>query len=237
LKATGRRLGFEKEEFKKLGEEVEYFKEQVRDYAVFDTTDLRAAPEEQMRELCSRTGISFSPEMIQWDKKPVDFHTEQTRQSEKLWYDELLSSARVNPPTDIPPVLTMFPEFVRDYLRADNLPIYAELSKEKILKDDLRHELNEREFKVQVTAGNQEYLHKIGAIEDTVAVGEQISLKLKYIDPIYAVTNEPELMERQEFLRAKEIYATELKIVSDIVAEQDEHARELKRQNNGFKLK
>lgn len=78
LKSNPRRLGFEENEFKKLVEEVKYFEDQKCQYIVFDTTDLRAAPNEQMQELCHRLGITFSPEMIRWGEKPVDFHTEQT---------------------------------------------------------------------------------------------------------------------------------------------------------------
>jgi len=230
-------LGFEKEEFNKLKEEIEYFEGNGRDYVIFDTTDLRAAPEEQLRELCFRTGISFSPEMLQWGKKPVDFHTEQTQQFEKLWYDTLFSSSRVNPPVEIPPVISMFPKFAQDYLRNDNLPIYAGLSRVKVLKDELRHELNEREFKVRVTAANRGQLHELGVIDDDTEIGEEVLIKLKYIDPVYAVTNESELIENPEFQSFKERYASEIKIVSEVVPEQDEHTRELRKRSGENKLK
>lgn len=236
LKANVRRLDFEKDEFKKLAEEVKYFEDQKKKFVVFDTTDLRAAPDEQFREICSRTGIRFSPKMLQWSE-PVDFHTEQTEQFEKLWYDTLFSSEQVNSPTEIPPVLTMFPKFVQKYLRADNLPIYAKLAKNKILKDDLRHELNEREFKVRVTNSNREQLRELGIIGENIEIGEQTSVKLKHIDPIYAVTNEPELIENPEFRRFKDVYASELKIVFDIVSDYDEHTRELKGHNNPGEIK
>ena len=117
------------------------------------------------------------------------------------------------------------------------MPIYAKLAKNKILKDDLRHELNEREFKVRVTNSNREQLRELGIIGENIEIGEQTSVKLKHIDPIYAVTNEPELIENPEFRRFKDVYASELKIVFDIVSDYDEHTRELKGHNNPGEIK
>lgn len=225
LKANPRRMSFEREEFRKLAEETAYLESAGKPYIVFDTTDVRAAPEELLRDLCSRMGIAFSDEMLDWGKTPVDFHTEQTQEFEKLWYDTLFSSSQVKPPIEIPPLLSMFPKFMRQYLRTNNLRTYAELSRKKILRDDLRHQLNEREFKVSVTAGNREMMRKLGVAEDAT-IGEEISVKLKHIDPVYAITNEPELFKDPEFQRLKASYASELKIVSDITAQHDEHTRE-----------
>jgi len=228
LRSNARRLGFEKDEFKKLAEEVQYLNEKNREVLVFDTTDLRAAPQEQMQEMCDRLGINFSPEMIRWGEKPVDFHTEQEKQSERLWYDTLYSSSRINPPTEIPPTLDRFPEFMQTYLKSNNLPIYAELSKKKILTAELRHELNEREFQVKVTDDNKEYLRELGLIESGAEAGERILIKLKHIDPIYAVSNEPKLIEQSEFQVSRARYENEIKIVSDVISENDEHTREIK---------
>ncbi len=225
LKANPRRMNFEKEEFKKLAEEVAYLESTGKSHIVFDTTDVRAAPEELLRELCARMSIAFSEEMLDWGQKPVDFHTEQTQEFEKLWYDTLFSSSRVKPPTEIPPLLSMFPKFMRQYLRTNNLRTYAALSRKKILRNDLKHQLNEREFRLSVTAGNRELMRKLGVVEDAT-IGEEVSVKLRHIDPVYAVTNEPELFKDPEFRNLKASYASELKIVSDITAQHDEHARE-----------
>ena len=228
LKANPRRTDFEKDEFRKLEEEAKYLESAGKEHFVFDTTDIRAAPEEQLREMCSRIGIAFSPEMLEWGQTPVDFHTEQTQEFERVWYDTLFSSSRVNPPVEVPPTLEMFPRFIRQYLRADNLGVYAELSRKKILSDELRHELNEREFSVAVTPGNREQLRELGVIGENISIGTEASVKLKYIDPIYAITNEPELAQNSEFKELKREYADELKIVSDIVGQYDEHTREWK---------
>lgn len=190
-----------------------------------------------MQEMCNRLGINFSSEMIRWGEKPVDFHTEQAKQSEKLWYDTLYSSSRINPPTEIPPTFDRFPEFMQEYLKSDNLPIYAELSKKKILRDELRHELNEREFKVKVTDGNKEHLRELGLIEGGAEIEEMISVKLKSLDPIYAVLNEPKLTEQSEFQISRSQYENEIKIVSDVVSENDEHTREIKGEGGEIKLR
>lgn len=228
LKTSTRRLDFEKNEFKKLLEEVDYFKEHGIDYAVFDTTDLRAAPEEQVREICSLLKIKFSPEMLDWNNSPIDFHTEQTKQSEKLWYDSLFSSSRINPPTEITPKLNMFPKFIQDYLRADDLTIYTELSKEKIISDNLRNELNEREFNTRITMGNEKQLRELGIIGDATEIGNKIPIKLKHLDPIYAVTNDPGLIDNPEFKKLKNNFKGEIDIMSSNASEKNERDNHMK---------
>jgi hypothetical protein len=78
---------------------------------------------------------------------------------------------------------------------------------------------------VSVTAGNSELMRKLGVMEDAT-IGGEASVKLKHIDPVYTITNEPELFRDPEFRRLKAAYASELKIVSDITAQHDEHTRE-----------
>lgn len=221
LESNARRLRFEKDEFRKLAEEIKYFERQKCEYLVFDTTDLRAAPDEQMREICSRLGVNFSLGMTRWGEKSVDFHTEQTEQSEKLWYDTLYSSSRVNSPIEIPPTLDRFPEFVQKYLRLYNLPIYAELSKRKILKKEFRRKLNERKFQVKVTDGNKEHLCELGLVENSAKMGRRVFVKLKYIDPIYAISNEPKLIKQSEFQIYRNRYKNEVEIVSSVVSKRD----------------
>ncbi len=218
LNSNKRRLKLEKEEFTKLAEEVQYLGEQGISYFVLDTTDLRIAPDEQMRELCSRLGITFSSEMVRWGEKPIDFHTKQTQEHERLWYDKLYSSSRINPPTEIPPTLDMFPVFMQTYLKESNLPTYATLLKKKVLTEELRRELNEREMRVRITDGNREHLHELGLIEDRITTGEQVLIKLKYIDPIYAISNDQELVIKSEFQAYRDAYAQEIKIVSKTLA-------------------
>ncbi len=217
LKPNTRRLKIEKEEFKRLGEEVKYFEDEGRKHFIFDTTDLRADPKNQIKEICSKLGVTFSSKMIRWGERVVDFYTEQGEQFEELWYDTLRSSSRINPPIEIPPTIDSFPEFMQEYLKTDNLPIYIEISKKKTLKNRLRHELNEREFHVKITDSNKEYLCQLGLNKRDTQTGEKVSLKLKYIDPIYAISNDPELIKQPDFQIFRDKYNEEMKIISDIV--------------------
>lgn len=238
LGSNGRRLEFEQDEFAKLIEEIEYFEENNKDYLVVDTTDFRAAPNEQMQELCQQLGVTFSPEMARWGEAPVNFHTEQTQEHERLWYDTLYASSRVNPPTEIPLTLDQFPTFMQTYLEAGNLPVYATLSKKKTLSEKLRRELNEQEMRVKVTDGNREHLCQLGLIEEKTVIGEHVVMKLKYVDPVYAITNDPELLAEPDFEAYKDVYASEIKIISKaLVEEMGEHTQEIKRLGNEIKFR
>lgn len=225
LKINTNRVGFEENEFKKLDEIVQYLKLKEQPYVVFDTTDVRAEPKIQLQELCLKLGVEFSPEMISWGEKPVDFHTQQTQEYEKIWYDKLFLSSKLNPPNEISPTLEMFPGFVQKYLREVNLPIYARLSKEKDISDETKREINGRKFKVSVNEANQGLLRDLGVIQGEVA-GSDVFVELRDIDPVYAVTNEPSLAENQEFLSRKREYAREISIVSDTLKENDEPSKE-----------
>lgn len=233
LKINTQRTKFEETEFTKLAEIVQYLKAKSQPYAVFDTTDIRAEPDKQLRELCLKLGVAFSPEMISWGEKPVDFHTQQHNEYEKLWYDKLFLSSELNPPNEISPTLEMFPNFVQKYLRKFNLPIYATLSKEKNLSAEIKQEINNRKFEVSVNEGNQELLHSLGVTQDKV-VGTDILVELRNIDPVYAVTNDSSLAENPEFILRKKEYATEIALIFKTLKENDELGGEL---NSRIKIK
>lgn len=236
LAVNTKRVALEKDEFKTLKEEVNYFVAHDIKHVVFDTTDLRVAPEEMFKTLCDTMNIDFSPAMLRWDSERIDFHTEQKKQSEKLWYDALLLSSRVNAPTETPPTLEAFPEFIQDYMKSENLPIYAELSMQKVLDDSLRHELNNRELEVKITSSNKEHLAELGLITQEDVIGEYKTLPLKHIDPIYAVTNEPDLQTEPNFQRFKQVYANEIEHVTGSVRDQDEHLQEVKPRIEGTRF-
>ncbi len=100
LKINTQRTSFEENEFKKLDEIVKYLKTKNLSYVVFDTTDIRAEPDTQLRELCLKLEVSFSPEMMSWGEKPVNFHTQQHNEYEKLWYDRLFLSSELHSPKE-----------------------------------------------------------------------------------------------------------------------------------------
>ncbi|MBI3337631.1 MAG: hypothetical protein HY005_03390 [Candidatus Staskawiczbacteria bacterium] len=212
FKVNTRRVGFKETEFKKLDDQVKYLESNRKSYYVVDTTDLRAIPDIIIKEICRRMHISYSLKMIDWGTEPVNFYTEQNQEFELVWYDTLYASTKIKPPIDIPLTLSMFPDFVQMYLKKYNLPIYAKLSKSKITSKNRRRYLNEKEFNVDVSKENIAYLKRIGVIRDIVTEG-QISVKIKFIDPIYALTNEPKLFNDAEFIKYKEAYMDALTII------------------------
>lgn len=151
LKVNATRISFEEKEFKRLDEIACYLKLKKQPHIIFDTTDVRAEPENQLRELCSKLGIAFSPEMLAWGERPVDFHTQQNREYEKIWYEKLFLSKELNSPNEVSPTLEMFPKFVQRYLREVNLPVYARLSIAKETSTEARREMNGRKYKVSVS--------------------------------------------------------------------------------------
>lgn len=216
FRSNARRVGFEESEFKQLGDEVKFLESAGIEHYVFDTTDLRATPEPVIKELCARLDIAYTPEMLNWGMEPVDFHTTQTQEFERVWYDTLHASTTIRPPSEVPPTLSSFPKFVQDYLVAHNLPIYAEISKKKVLPAGTEHTLNEQEIELAVTAENIDSLKKLGIVDESVGEG-RISVKLKYVDPIYAVTNEPTLFEDAEFRKRTTAYERELTLVHEVM--------------------
>ena len=229
FKANSLRIAFEESEFRELEEQVKYMESNNKPHYILDTTDLRANPEIVMRNLCSKEEISYSTEMINWGNQQVDFHTEQTHEFEKLWYDTLHASNKINPPIDVPPTLSMFPDFVKEYLKTYNLPIYSRLSRNKILPEGSRHELNEKEFGIQVSQENIITLKELGVVSNVTDITNKSStvpVKLKYIDPVYALTNEPELFNNPEFLTRKSKYADALTLVTESLNEVKREVRE-----------
>lgn len=225
LKVNKNRVDFEENEFRKLDEIVQYLKLKRLPLIILDTTDIRAEPENQLRNLCSKLGISFSLEMIAWGDKPVDFHTQQNKEYEKIWYERLFLSSELNDPSEVPPTLEMFPDFVQKYLRDTNLPIYAQLSKEKDMSREARRELNDHVFKVRITKANLDLLSSLGGIDEG-AIGTDLHVELRNIDPIYAITNDLLLTENTEFLLRKKKYANEIAIISDAFKDSGEQDRE-----------
>lgn len=115
----------------------------------------------------------------------------------------------------------MFPDFIQQYLREANLPIYADLSKEKIISGDLKKEINGRKFGVAVSESNQSILRNFGVIQEE-AVGTEALVELQHIDPIYAITNDSSLSENKEFCSRKQKYESEIGIVLDVLEGRNE---------------
>ena len=140
--------------------------------------------------------------MIDWGSRPVNFYTRQNKEYEKIWYDKLFLSSKLNSPTEVPPTLEQFPEFIQKYLSEVNLPIYAELAKEKDITAEGREHLNCQKFKINLNAANQD-----------------VFVELRQIDPVYAVTNDPTLVKNVDFMNQAKNYSREIAIVSNSLQE------------------
>ncbi len=226
LQVNKNRLKFEENEFKNLNEIAQYLKRNNSPNVILDTTDVRVDPNNQLRKLCLKLGIQFSPEMINWGERPITIHTTQVAPYEHIWYEELYGSKELKPPTEIPPTLDMFPVFMQKYMIEANLPIYSLLSREKETTSVERGEINKQKLKIKVGLTNKKYLREMGVIGKK-AVGEDVFVELKYLDPVYAITNEPSLAKNLELLLRKRKYHSEISIVSRSIRKNDESKIEL----------
>lgn len=68
-------------------------------------------------------------------------------------------------------------------------------------------------------------LHSLGVIREKTAE-TSVLVRLRDIDPVYAVTNDPSLAEDTEFLSEKKRYASEIAVVSNILKENGEPSKE-----------
>lgn len=145
LEIDAKRFNLDVSGFVTMETQIAYLESINKPFIVIDATDLRAKPEHQMREICRLLKISYVDEMIIWGDEKIDFHTKQKRPHDLIWYSELYSSTRVNPPTEeIPLTLSEFPEFVRKFIKSIDLPAYARLSQKKIGREN---EHNPNEFR------------------------------------------------------------------------------------------
>lgn len=226
LQVNKNRLKFEENEFRNLKEIAQYLKQIKHPNVIFDTTDVRAEPEHQLKKLCLMLGISFSQEMINWGDRSINIYSKQTAPYEHIWYEELYGSKELKPPTEIPPTLEMFPDFMQQYIIEANLPIYAELSKEKEPPGIGKIEINNKQLRIVITEINEGYLRSLGVIGNK-SVGEHTLVELRHIDPVYAITNQPSLVSDPEFYLRKKRYSREISIISGSLGKFDESRREL----------
>lgn len=211
LLSNKRRSIFEEIEFKKLDEEVDYLKVAEIDFFIIDTTDMRIQPEIFMSLVCQKLNLSFTMDVVKWGDKEIDFHTEQKQEFEKLWYDTLFSSSRINPPTEIPPKLSMFPEHMQNYLKEFNLPIYRKLAIIKLGHKRENLELKSESFYVSKNEYNKSGTRQNGFTPNIdTNENDLILLKIEQIDPVYAVTNNESLISLESFKFYKEKYEAEI---------------------------
>lgn len=192
--------------------QADYLRSQGIPHCILDTTDLRASPTQVLQQLCATLQIEFSPLMLSWAVQSVDCHTTQRTASSTKWYARLRDSTGICPPTEIPPPLSMFPKFIQEYLYEKSIPAYLDLASRKHAHQSFKKELNDLAFSVAVERNNAERLSLLGVM--THSAGEHADIELRYIDPLYAVTNDPALLCNEQFRLRKRAYSRELELAT-----------------------
>ena len=215
LRESSREWASEEADFSALETMANHLATIGKRYHVLDTTDLRAEPLVLVQELCRLLRISYAPRMIDWGREPIDFHTTQHHEASRLWYDSLRQSTRIKPPAEIPMPIGMFPDFIQDYLARAYLPAYYKLAAQKILSRLGKTHLNNIAVEMEITPKNREILTRLGVLAESAKDGVGV-VPLKFIDPVYAVSNDPSLLTDAAFRKKKTAYDTELALAINL---------------------
>lgn len=197
--------------------QVEFMRNQKIPHFILETTDLRASPVRVLQKLCAAIRIKYSEAMLTWPPRSVDYHTSQKTKSSAKWYRNLQESTGIRPPTEIPAPLSAFPEFIRKYLREKSLPAYLNLATRKHTPKDIMDSLNQLAFTVSTPIDQAERLSKLGVVIDPLTSRDESKVELQYIDPVYAITNAPNLLDDTIFAMRKHAYSEELDVARGIL--------------------
>lgn len=171
--------------------EMEFLERHNRQFAVVDGTEYRLSPRYIAQELCTRWGLVFDDAMLQWRGNEIaQLHTRQEKAHYRVWYDTLITSRGIKPPTEVPPKLGAFPDFLARHLVEVDLPIY---------------------FKV--------FNHEYRVRSEGKLLDQEISSDgktLRDIDPIFATLSEPQLMFDPEFRAKNADYGNILELIGTI---------------------
>ncbi len=94
---------------------------QVR-HVIVETTRLRAQPAASLGALCVRLGMQYAPDMLDWPDAS-DLRLGQLASEQTHWYDRVLRSSGLEPPTEIVPDLAEFLPGMRAHV-AECLEVY-----------------------------------------------------------------------------------------------------------------
>ncbi len=126
-----KRFSLEPSAWTSLETEVQYAKENGIDYVVVDSTDLRSSPFELVPEVCRRWNIKSGDEMLTWDAAISKVKTGQDRPHDMIWYDTLMKSQGINPPTEEPASFSQFPERISVHLADVEIPSYVRVYQDR----------------------------------------------------------------------------------------------------------
>lgn len=129
-----------------LQNEMEYLRAAGRNYIVADSTEFRLSPEYLYNAISLKWGLSDSDSKINWSGRPKGMDIRMDKPHYCLWYDTLLGSNGVKPPTEIAAPLSRFPENISQYLKEVAIPIYAKafLSESRVAGETSRMNGNEQ---------------------------------------------------------------------------------------------
>jgi len=94
-------------------------------YVIVDTTRLRAEPEPTLVTLCELLGLPYTADMLTW-RGAEDVQLGQLADEQSHWYDRVLRSFGLQPPTEQVPDMADFPPPMRAHV-AECLEVYHDL--------------------------------------------------------------------------------------------------------------
>ncbi|MBP2327306.1 hypothetical protein JOF56_007691 [Kibdelosporangium banguiense] len=94
-------------------------------YVIVDTTRLRAEPEPTLMTLCELLGLPYTADMLTW-RDAEDVQLGQLADEQSHWYDRVLRSCGLQPPTEKVPDVEDFPPPMRTHVE-ECLEVYHDL--------------------------------------------------------------------------------------------------------------
>lgn len=124
---AGQRAAFPPEEsgWRDLLSILRRFRAERIEYALVDTTRLRARPADVLGALCARLGLPYVPEMLDWPSADT-VNLGQLADEQAHWYERVLRASGFQPPTEQVPDIADFPPALRTHA-ADCLVEYRSL--------------------------------------------------------------------------------------------------------------
>lgn len=122
-----------------LRDEVNFLKQTARNFVVIDSTEFRLSPQFYYQEIAGRWNVQGNHQVMGKINQIDSLEIRMYRLHYRLWYDTLLNSREVKPPTETVVHLGMFPESIASHLRQVAIPIYIQtfLDEHRIVNDEM----------------------------------------------------------------------------------------------------
>lgn len=185
--------------------EISYLKGLNRDVILIDSSEFRLCPEKIAQTICQEWSIRYRKQMIHWGEG--NLHLDPTANT--TWFARIAASGGVQPPTEIPLILKEFPDFVQKQLTQKDIPAYVRLMRHPAMITNKG--INDISFDLPVFPQDRKKLHKLGVIDEKM--GSKSRVTIRDIDPVFALSREPQLAINPSYLKRKEAYADVIKII------------------------